>query len=134
MNKILESILKRTMQIHHHDWVGRLILNIWSYKTKWKDMMGFTLYKLSKVSVLSFQLNLRLIIWILLYHNKTTSINLIKLMRFTKTVYTKPLLFNNNEQSGTISSLRRKYFRKETRLCFMTPGLRIPSKIFSHTS
>jgi transposase InsO family protein len=32
-NKVLEAILTKTVQLHHHDWVDRLPEALWAYRT-----------------------------------------------------------------------------------------------------
>jgi len=45
-NKVLESILTKTVQLHHKDWADRLPEALWAYRTTWRNTTGYTPYQL----------------------------------------------------------------------------------------
>jgi hypothetical protein len=45
-NRVLETILTKTVQHHHKDWADRLPEALWAYKTTWRNTTGFTPYEL----------------------------------------------------------------------------------------
>jgi hypothetical protein len=45
-NKVLETILTKTVQLHHIDWVDRLPEELWVYRTTWRNTIGHTPYEL----------------------------------------------------------------------------------------
>jgi hypothetical protein len=45
-NKVLESILTKTIQLHHRDWADRLPEALWAYRTTWRNTIGHTSYEL----------------------------------------------------------------------------------------
>ena len=45
-NKLLESILTKTVQLHHKDWADRLPEALWAYRTTWRNTTGHTPYQL----------------------------------------------------------------------------------------
>lgn len=46
MNKFLEAIIAKTMEIHHKDWENLLIEALEAYKTTWRSTMGYRPYEL----------------------------------------------------------------------------------------
>lgn len=46
MNKVLESILTKTIQLHHKDWVKKLPEALWAYWITWRNVIGHTPYEL----------------------------------------------------------------------------------------
>jgi transposase InsO family protein len=45
-NKVLETILTKTVQLHHRDWDDRLPEALWAYRTTWRNTTGHTPYEL----------------------------------------------------------------------------------------
>jgi hypothetical protein len=45
-NKVLETILTKTFQIHHRYWDNRLPKSLWAYRTTWRNTIGHTPYEL----------------------------------------------------------------------------------------
>jgi hypothetical protein len=45
-NKVLETILTKTIYLHHKDWTDRLPEELWAYQTTWRNTIGFTPYEL----------------------------------------------------------------------------------------
>jgi transposase InsO family protein len=45
-NKVLETILTKTVQLHHRDWADRLPEALWAYRTTWRNTTGHTPYEL----------------------------------------------------------------------------------------
>lgn len=45
-NKVLESILTKTIQLHHMDWVNKLLEALWAYRITWRNVTGHTPYEL----------------------------------------------------------------------------------------
>ena len=45
-NKVLESIVTKTMEQHHKDLADRLPKAIWAYQTTWKNTIGYNPYEL----------------------------------------------------------------------------------------
>ena len=45
-NKVIESILTKTVKIHRRDWADRLPEALWAYRTTWSNTMGFSPYDL----------------------------------------------------------------------------------------
>ena len=43
---MLEAILTKTVQMHHKDWVNRLLEALWAYRTTWRNTIEHTPYKL----------------------------------------------------------------------------------------
>ena len=58
-NKVIESILTKTVKIHHRDWADRLPEALWEYRTTWRNTIGFSPYDLVYGKVLSSSLNLK---------------------------------------------------------------------------
>ena len=46
-NKVLESILTKTIQLHHKDWADRLPEDLWAYRITWRNTTRHTLYELA---------------------------------------------------------------------------------------
>lgn len=46
INKFLESILTKTIQLHHGDWADKLPEALWAYRITWRNVTGHTPYKL----------------------------------------------------------------------------------------
>jgi hypothetical protein len=44
--KVMESILTKTIQLHHRDWADRLPEALWAYRTTWRNTIGHTPYDL----------------------------------------------------------------------------------------
>ena len=45
-NKLLESILTKTIHLHHKDWADRLLEALWAYRITWTNIIGHTPYEL----------------------------------------------------------------------------------------
>jgi hypothetical protein len=45
-NKVLEAILTKTVQLHHHDWDDRIPEDLWAYRTTWRNTTRHTPYEL----------------------------------------------------------------------------------------
>ena len=45
-NKVIESILTKTIASHRRDWAARLPEALWAYKTKWRSTTGYSPYQL----------------------------------------------------------------------------------------
>jgi hypothetical protein len=45
-NKVLETILTKTMKSHRKDWDSRVLKELWDYRTMWRNTIGFTPYEL----------------------------------------------------------------------------------------
>ena len=45
-NKVIESIMTKTLQLHHKDGANRLLEALWAYRTAWRNTTGFTPYEL----------------------------------------------------------------------------------------
>eukprot|EP00253_Pinus_taeda_P020509 PITA_20509 len=45
-NKVLKSILTKTIQLHHMDWVDKLLEALWNYRITWRNVTGHTPYEL----------------------------------------------------------------------------------------
>jgi hypothetical protein len=45
-NKVIESILTKTIQLHHTNWVDRLLEALWDYRITWRNTIGHTHYEL----------------------------------------------------------------------------------------
>ena len=45
-NKIIESILTKTIASHRRDWAARLPEALWAYRTTWRSMTGYSPYQL----------------------------------------------------------------------------------------
>ena len=45
-NKVIESILTKTVKENRKDWSQRLPLALWAYKTTWRNIIGFSPYEL----------------------------------------------------------------------------------------
>ena len=45
-NKVIESILIKTINMHQKDWVERLPKALWAYRTTWRNSTGHTPYEL----------------------------------------------------------------------------------------
>jgi transposase InsO family protein len=43
-NKVLETILTKTMQLHKKDWSDRIMEALWAYITTWRSTNGFSPY------------------------------------------------------------------------------------------
>jgi len=46
MNKVLESILTKIIQMHHMDWANKLTEAPWAYRITWRNVSGHTPYEL----------------------------------------------------------------------------------------
>ena len=46
MNKVIDSILTKTMKIHRKDWADRISEALWAYRTTWRNNTGFSPYEL----------------------------------------------------------------------------------------
>ena len=42
----MESILTKTIQLHHKDWADRLLEALWAYMITWRNTIGHTPYEL----------------------------------------------------------------------------------------
>ena len=45
-NKVIESILTKTVNMHRKDWAKILLEALWAYKTTWRNSTGHTQYEL----------------------------------------------------------------------------------------
>eukprot|EP00253_Pinus_taeda_P024658 PITA_24658 len=45
-NKVIESILTKTITSHRRDWVARLPEALWAYRTTWRSTTGYSPYQL----------------------------------------------------------------------------------------
>ena len=45
-NKVIESILTKTIASHRRDWAARLPEALWAYKTTWRSTTGYSPYQL----------------------------------------------------------------------------------------
>lgn len=45
-NKVLETILTKTVQLHKKDWSDRLPEALWAYRITWRNTTGFSPYEL----------------------------------------------------------------------------------------
>jgi len=45
-NKVLETILNKTVQLHDRNWSDRLLDALWEYHTTWRNTTGHTPYQL----------------------------------------------------------------------------------------
>jgi transposase InsO family protein len=45
-NKVLETILTKTIQLHHRDWADRLPEALWAYRITWRNTTGHTPYEM----------------------------------------------------------------------------------------
>ena len=45
-NKVIESILTKTINIHRKDWANKLSEALWAYWTNWRNIKGHTPYEL----------------------------------------------------------------------------------------
>jgi transposase InsO family protein len=45
-NKVIEYILTKIVQLHHKDWVDRLLEALWDYRITWRNTTGHTPYEL----------------------------------------------------------------------------------------
>lgn len=45
-NKVLESILTKTIQRHHGDWANKIPEALWDYQIPWRNVTGHTPYEL----------------------------------------------------------------------------------------
>ena len=45
-NKVLESIITKTVHLHRRDWAERLPEALWAYKTTWRNKTGHSPYEL----------------------------------------------------------------------------------------
>jgi transposase InsO family protein len=36
-NKVIDSILTKTVQLHHMDWADRLLEDLWAYRITWRN-------------------------------------------------------------------------------------------------
>ena len=45
-NKVLESILTKTIHLHHKDWAYRLSEALWAYRITWRNTTSHTPYEL----------------------------------------------------------------------------------------
>ena len=45
-NKVLESIITKTVHLHRRDWAKRLPEALWAYKTTWRNTTGHSPYEL----------------------------------------------------------------------------------------
>ena len=45
-NKVIESILTKTVRIHCKDWADKLLEALWAYRTTWRNTTGFSPYDL----------------------------------------------------------------------------------------
>eukprot|EP00253_Pinus_taeda_P024860 PITA_24860 len=45
-NKVLESIVTKTVDLHRRDWIERLPEALWAYKTTWRNTTGHSPYEL----------------------------------------------------------------------------------------
>ena len=45
-NKVLESILTKTIHLHQKDWADRLPEDLWAYRITWRNTTGHTPYEL----------------------------------------------------------------------------------------
>ena len=46
MNKVIESILTKTIASHRRDWAYRLLEALWAYRTTWRLTTGYSPYQL----------------------------------------------------------------------------------------
>ena len=46
MNKVIKSILTKTMKSHRKNWVDRLPEAFWAYRTTWRNTIGLSPYEL----------------------------------------------------------------------------------------
>ena len=46
INKLVESILTKTVKSHHRDWANRLPKELWAYQTTWRTTTGLCPYEL----------------------------------------------------------------------------------------
>ena len=44
--KVLEFILTKTIQLHHRDWVDKLLESLWDYRITSRNLTGHTPYEL----------------------------------------------------------------------------------------
>jgi transposase InsO family protein len=59
-NKVIETILTKTVASHCRDWAERLPEALWAYRTTWWNTTGFSPYELVYGKSLVFLLNLKL--------------------------------------------------------------------------
>ena len=45
-NKVLKSILTKTVQLHHKEWADWLPEALWAYRTTWRNTTRYTPYQL----------------------------------------------------------------------------------------
>ena len=45
-NKILEAIMTKTVKQHRRDWSDKLLEVLWTYRTTWKNTIGFNPYEM----------------------------------------------------------------------------------------
>eukprot|EP00253_Pinus_taeda_P028738 PITA_28738 len=45
-NKVIESILTKTIAVHRRDWAARLPEALWAYRTTWRSTTGYSPYQL----------------------------------------------------------------------------------------
>jgi len=58
-NKVIESILTKTINMHRQDWASPFLEALWAYRTTWRNNMGHILYELVYGNNSFFQLNFR---------------------------------------------------------------------------
>ena len=60
-NKVIESILTKTVKSHHRYWDDRLPKALWAYRTTWRNTTGFSPYNLvygkSAIFPIEFEIN-----------------------------------------------------------------------------
>lgn len=61
-NKVLESILMKTMENHHQDWTKKLHKALWPYRTTWLRIIGFSPFETvcgkSPLFLVEFEINM----------------------------------------------------------------------------
>ena len=60
-NKVIASILTRTVKIHQKDWADRLPEALWAYRTTWRNTTGFSPYDLvyGKIAIFPIEFEIK---------------------------------------------------------------------------
>jgi hypothetical protein len=118
-NKVLETILTKTIQLHHKDWADRLPKALWAYQTTWRNTTGFTPYELvygkHVVLPIEFQIKtLRTIVQVGMDLSEAQNIGWsrsMSLMKCTRIPFNTPFLFNNKGEKWHDKFIKKKQFK-----------------------
>jgi hypothetical protein len=119
-NKVIESILTKTVQLHHKDWANRLLEALWAYRITWRNTIGHTPYELvygkQVLLPIEFQIKtFRIVVQVgmnLDEPNNKDSCSLMNWMKLGRKHFKELPSFKNREQNGMTSISKKKKFQQ----------------------